>query len=761
MSTFLESKSWAGAVLPAFLALPAAAAEITPLDQVVVTAVQPPAEVASAPGAAAGVSADGLARAVNLQTPEDALRYLPDVLVRQRHVGDTQSPIATRTSGVGASARSLIYVDGMLISSLIGNNNTSASPKWGLVAPDAIARVDVLYGPFSAAYAGNSIGTVVLFTTRMPRALEGQAEVQGWGGGFSHYGEGRTVGGGRLAGEIGDRLGPAAFRLSYNHLDSWAQPLGYATALVPASPGAAGTPVTGAVAANNRTGQPIQVLGSTSIEHQTQDNLSGRATLDLGGGFSAAYAFGLFANADRAGASSWLRDGSGAPVYSGPVNIGGRAYAIAPSLFSVGVYRLDELDLAQGLSLTWRSDRLDLDLATSRFDTLSSRQRTPSGALPAAFSGGAGGDTVLDGTGWTTLDATAVWRAGLGETLSGGLHEDRFTLNNPRYAAPDWTRAADGALQAGGFGHTETQALWLQDQIAPLAPLKATLGLRLESWRAFGGLNVSTAPVLFAAQPALHAAAASPKASLAWDLGQGWTARGSVGVAYRFPTVSELYQAVSLGPVLAVPAPDLKPERALSSELAVERKAEWGSLRISLFDERIANALLSQTAPLPAGSTTLASFVQNVDRTRATGVEFAGERRDLFVRGFALQGWITYVDARIERDRSFAAAVGKALPQLPRWRGALSATWSPTARLDLSASARYSDRAFGTIDNSDHYADVYQGFDAWLVADVHLRWRASEHLQIEAGVDNLGARRYFLFHPFPQRTAVADLKYTF
>jgi len=29
------------------------------------------------------------------------------------------------------------------------------------------------------------------------------------------------------------------------------------------------------------------------------------------------------------------------------------------------------------------------------------------------------------------------------------------------------------------------------------------------------------------------------------------------------------------------------------------------------------------------------------------------------------------------------------------------------------------------------------------------------------GVDNLGGRSYFLFHPFPQRTFIADLKYSF
>src|SRR5205085_9728155 len=125
-----------------------------------------------APNTREAVDAERLAETTNLIDAEDSLRYLPSLLVRKRHVGDSQAPLATRTSGVGASARSLIYADGVLLSALIGNNNSFASPRWGMVSPDEIARVEVLYGPFSAAYPGNSIGAVVNIVTRLPERLE-------------------------------------------------------------------------------------------------------------------------------------------------------------------------------------------------------------------------------------------------------------------------------------------------------------------------------------------------------------------------------------------------------------------------------------------------------------------------------------------------------------------------------------------------------------------------------------------------------------
>src|SRR6202012_1346248 len=91
------------------LAAPAAAHadDAAPLDQVVVTAAQPSTAFPTAPNTAAGVSAETIARTVNVVTPEDTLRYLPNILIRQRHIGDTQAPVTTRPSGVGASARSL------------------------------------------------------------------------------------------------------------------------------------------------------------------------------------------------------------------------------------------------------------------------------------------------------------------------------------------------------------------------------------------------------------------------------------------------------------------------------------------------------------------------------------------------------------------------------------------------------------------------------------------------------------------------------
>ena len=76
------------------------------------------------------ITAKQIDETINLKDPEDAVKYMPSLFVRKRNDGDNQAVLATRSWGLNSSARTLIYYDDLLISALIGNNNTGASPKW-------------------------------------------------------------------------------------------------------------------------------------------------------------------------------------------------------------------------------------------------------------------------------------------------------------------------------------------------------------------------------------------------------------------------------------------------------------------------------------------------------------------------------------------------------------------------------------------------------------------------------------------------------
>jgi iron complex outermembrane receptor protein len=752
---FTSSRTCASliAILSATAAVPALAAGS--VETVIVTGAR-----TSEPGKDEKVTAVEAAEQINAVNTEDMLKYLPSLLVRKRHYGDTQDPIATRTSGVGASARNLIYADGILISSPIGNNNTTASPHFGIVAPEDVAQIDVLYGPFDAAYAGNSIGAVVNITTRMPEHLEVYADALGATQTFDQYATDRTYTTWQAAAGMGDHSGAFSWRLSADHLDSVGQPLAYVTLAQPSAPSAAGTPVTGAFDGFNRSGAPVAIIGAGGIEHQVQNTGTLKLAYDLPNGAQIAYTASVFHQNDDAGAQTWLRDAGGAPIYAGNVNIGGFNYNIGASSFSNNIYRWEQTHLAQGLSLkSALDDVFAWEFVASDYLYLDDNQRVPGTPLPGARSGGAGTINRLDGTGWYTLDAKGIWRGWADNALSFGLHRDAENFEQTKFNTPDWQGGALAARATAARGRTATNAIWLEDVWSFAPDFKVTLGGRYEDWRAYDGDNFSAAPPLNVKQPKLSGQFFSPKAALAWDVADAWTLSASWGSAYRMPTVTELYQAITTGTQLTVPNPDLKPEHANTVELSAEHATDEGRVRLSLFRETVENALLSQSAPLVPGSTTLYNFVQNVDRTRAQGIELVAERDDVLIRGLQLSGSVIYVDGRIEKDPVFSAAIGKRIPQLPPWRANLVATYRPDDRIAFTLAARYSARSFGTIDNSDPVAQTFQGFGDYFVMDARIRYRIDGNWSASVGVDNLNDDKYFEYHPFPQRTFLMELHY--
>jgi iron complex outermembrane receptor protein len=397
----------------------------------------------------------------------------------------------------------------------------------------------------------------------------------------------------------------------------------------------------------------------------------------------------------------------------------------------------------------------------SKFHYAKDITRTSTGAFPAAQNGGGGRIADAGGTGWTTLDLTGRWRPqGMASShmLSFGVHADQYRLVNPTYNTNDWIDGdAIGSAAIDARGTTQTKALWLQDVWRLTPSIMATLGGRYETWRAYGGE---------ANRPARGNAGFSPKASLTWQAKEQWQVTGSLGKAVRFPTVGELYQTVQTGATSTQANPLLKPESVLAGELAIERNTADGKLRISLFQEHVSDALIAQTSMLP-GFTTPVSFVQNVDKTRQRGIELATQQKNFLIRGLELSGSLTYVDARILANSGYVAttpgtsSVGKRTPYVPDWRATLVATYRPDDQWAYTLAGRYSGRLFGTVDNTDINPATYQGFESFFVLDARVRYRLNRQWSAALGVDNISNRKYFLFHPFPQRSLFAELKYEY
>ena len=179
---------------------------------------------------------------INAVNTEDMMKYMPSIVVRKRHYGDTQDPLATRTSGVGASARSLLYVDGILISSPIGNNNTCASPAFRHRRSRRTSEFRGDLWPLRRRICRRLHRRGAQHHHPNAGSFRTLCRCAGGGGKIStNMPRDQTYGTWQLSGGIGDRDGDFSWRLSANHLDTIAQPLAYVTLTRPATASAAGT----------------------------------------------------------------------------------------------------------------------------------------------------------------------------------------------------------------------------------------------------------------------------------------------------------------------------------------------------------------------------------------------------------------------------------------------------------------------------------------------------------------------------------------
>ncbi len=758
-----------GCILAATIALPLAVSAAAPVEKLAPLIVNETPSVADRyqlPQVTESTTALRIEETVNALDPEDAVKYLPSIFLRKRNYGDTQAVLASRVWGVSSSARSLVYADGVPLTALIANNNNIGGPRWGLVAPAEIERVDLMYGPFAAAYPGNSMGAVVEITTRQPEKFEATLNQSMAWQNFSQYGTHDIYRTAQTAVTVGDRLGEFSFWISANYQDSHSQPLSYVTSV--AFP--AGT--NGGFADRNKLGAAANVVGASGLLHTRMANTKIKAAYDFSPVFRATYVFGAWRNDADSAVESYLTNPAGQRTFAGLAG------------FASGYYALLQEHVAHSLSLRshprgdWK-----FEATASLFHMNTDRQRQPTTAsataAPNPTFGFAGRVTELGGTGWATLDTKGTWLPG-GKTaqhvVSFGAHADRYQLYNPTFNTANWQAGGPSTdIATEGDGRTRSQALWLQDAWRLTPAVKVTLGARYEEWRAYDGLNLNGAITVH--QPEVRASGFSPKATLAWipslsaqpsTLNSSWLVTASVGQAHRFATAAELFQLVSTGTTFTAPNPHLKPDDVLATELKIERQLRSGRIRVSLFQDDIRDAIITQFNPLLPGSTQLFSFLSNVDHVRARGVEFVYQQDHAFIRGLELQGALTYLDARTlalsgraSANASAAAALGKHLPNIPDWRASFVATYRPNQRWAFTLAGRYSGMLWTTLDNTEVNPNTYQGFAAWFVADIHANLRLNRHWSFGLGADNVLNRKYFLFHPFPNRTVVSTLKYAF
>lgn len=712
---------------------------------------------------------------INAATPAQTLKYLPSIQVRERFIGDRNGIIATRTIGTLSSAQSMLYADGVLLSNLLGNS-FAFPPRWGMVSPEEIESISMMYGPFSALYAGNSFGGVMSIATRMPEKLEAHTSAQTFMQNFKLYGTDESYQGSHLTASVGNKVNDFSFWIGADYLENEGQPMNFSTASLSSTAPGASPVVTGAYQDKSETNADRVVFGANSIDRSKQTNIKLKTAYDINPTVKLAYTLAVWDMQGKTDVESYIKDAAGNPVYNGRVSFNGKRYDVS----GMNPGEAESLHIMQALDIKSNTKGFfDWQFTLSDYDY----QKDKNSAANALSSGSVtlgnpyitrtGRITDLSGTGWTVFDARTTLRPQR-HTIDLGYHVDRYTLESDTHNTTDWKVGRTGALNASARGKTVTHALYAQDKWQLNPAWAITLGGRAEWWQAEDGQNKTTiSNVLQTANYQERSETKfSPKISISFEPVPAWGFRAAFGQAFRFPTVSEMFQPLQNGATayFVQSNPNIKPEEVIAAELTAERRYDNGLIRASLFSENKYDALISQNIavngaiPYDTGTCTRTvgcSFVQNVDHIRTRGIELATQWQDVLIHGLDLQGSATYTEAEVLRNEAAPSTVGKKPPRIPRNMLKAVATYHSGQNLTYSLAARYSGRQYNALDNSDVNDSTFGAASKFFIVDVKANYKFAKGYTASLGIDNLNNYKSYVFHPYPQRTAYVQLKFDY
>ncbi|MEZ5488909.1 MAG: TonB-dependent receptor [Gammaproteobacteria bacterium] len=698
---------------------------------------------------------------INVATTEDVVKFEPSLVIRRRFIGDSNGVMGMRGSNMFQTSRSMVFADGVPLHYFL-QSRWNGAPRWNMVSASEIARVEVLYGPFSAEYGGNSMGGVIEIETAIPQDREFHFDSSYFSQSFDAYGFDDTVSGYKSFMSFGDKVGNTSYYLSVNRLENESQPQifrfgGSSSASNP-------IPVTGSIVGNDERSRSRNWFMDTGVVDAVTNNYKFKLGHDFGNWSTLLNVAYEDRNTVEDAANTYLRDQSGNPVYRGNVIENGRQFSVPASRFATS--DLERRSLSVGLRLRGQlTESIELEANVNQFTVLRDETRASGSHPDDPLHSLAGQVTDFGDTGWNTAEVKLYFDdlgvPGLG--LVTGLRRESYELNLDIFDSSNYAAGSKDAFTARSGGETEILAAFAQFNWQFADNWDAAFGLRWEDFESSNGYFDNDDPLTpefdLTRVPSGSDRKISPKFSLGYQPNEDWSYRYSIAKAYRFPIVEELFSQFEAFNAVALSNPDLKPEDGLHHNFMIERAIPNGYVRVNYFYEEVKDAIESQAATLDSGIS-LRTFIP-VDELRTSGVEFITNAADLFVPNLDVRFNAVYTDSEIVKNDPNPTLEGNVYPRMPDWRVNLLATYHLSSSWDVGANYQYASDSFGLIDNTDREDNVYGAQDGYSRLGVKSTYRFASGLSLGLGVDNVTDEVAYVAHPWPGRSLYLNMAYDF
>lgn len=698
---------------------------------------------------------------INVATTEDVVKFEPSLVIRRRFIGDSNGTMGMRGSNMFQTSRSMVFADGVPLHYLL-QSRWNGAPRWTMVSASEIAQVEVLYGPFSAEFSGNSMGGVVLIESAIPQEREFHFDTSYFSQSFDAYGFDETVNGHKAFFSYGDKIGDTSVYFSYNRLDSESQPQ---TFYYGGGTSASGlTSVTGGIAGNDERSNLRTFFGDTGV----QDTLTDNYKLKIGQAFGQWQALLNIAYEDRFNGSnspnSYLRDANGTTLWSGNVVQNGISFNAPTSRLGVSEQERDSLSV--GLRMRGPvTEGIIFEANLNQFEVLRDETRSSFSNPGDSVYSPAGQVNDFGDTGWRSAEAKLYFDAlgvdGLG--LIVGASHDAYELNMDVYSSNNYRAGAFNGFTSRSGGETQMSALFAQMNWDINAQWDLGLGARWERFESDNGYfskdDAATPQFDVVAVPRTSRKEVSPKFSVGYQPVDQWRFAYALGKAYRFPIVEELFSQYSAYNAISVANPELQPEDGWHQNIMLERDVAGGTVRVNLFQETIKDVVESQSENLPGGLS-VRTFIP-VDEVETRGVEFIANIDDLVVSNLDVRFNMVYTNSEIVKNDPDPSIEGNIYPRMPEWRSNLLLTYHISSQWDAGLNFQYASDSFGRNDNTDREDEVYGAQDAFKRLGLKTTYNLTNGVALGLGVDNVTNELAFVAHPWPGRTYYANLSYDF
>jgi iron complex outermembrane receptor protein len=679
------------------------------LDDVVVSATRTEKNVDIAPASATIMNREDLDR-LNFNRLDDAIRYEGGIF-------------KGKLRGLPNGSQTLVMLNGMPL-----NSGWFGGIRWNNIAMENVERIEIVRGPGSALYGGNAMGGTINVITKMPEEFEAGIGTRfGSDDNRSH------------TGYVGDRIGDKfGLRLGFEVDEELS---GYPTRYVQRTLRSGDGDLNGGFPMNTRTDREAWIVGDQGDRNEEQWSLNLMAAYDVTDTGSVRMDSQVSNETyDYGPPHSYIRDAEGNAVFNGQVNAGQGQYAsISDRYYLTGAG--DTLNQSYMLTYTENFGPTAF-IGKLGYQHEDKWYTTPSAQSGETYANAQGNVKEFD-TDTYFSDLQVSFPMGDKNTLTTGLYGRGNDFNQGRYELSyyrDEDSKTTGKTESTQ-GKDQYLAFYLQDEYEAIEDrLTAYIGARFDYWKAYDGRSGSTEdPTIL---DDVDNCAISPKLSLVWTPGENTVVKGSMGRAFRAPTIYDLYRTYNSSATRTVYSnPDLDPETILNYEIGIVQyvKHKMFKLGATAFYSQIEDLIYSYDGD--DGN----SYKDNAGEARIQGIELMASA----IPWDFLMLWANYTcnDTKITKQAKDPEMVGKKITGMPDQTINVGVDllykWFKT-----SLTGQYVGQIYKTKYNTD-IPNVYKAnskvwlWEAKLTTDMPWKSKHFKNIKLSLSVENLFDEEYF------------------